>query len=311
MKNNIIGSFLGSAVGDALGAPLEFYRRDKENITDMTTGGILNLRLGEWTDDTSMSICLAESLLLNDFDLEDQMRHYVNWYKHGKYCTREKCFDIGNSTKFALDDYIDSGNYISKNLSNLSSGNGSIMRLSPISILYNSTEDSENFKTLINLSRKSSITTHPNKTCQDSCALLSIITNRALHGYKKECIFNINFEFLKKLEFSDDKVIAIALNAKEIKNKKREEISSSGYVAHSLEAAIWCFLNTDNFDSAVLLAANLGDDADTVAAITGQIAGAYYGLNNISQVWINNLMHKEYLLDLAEKLYFKTKIKNN
>lgn len=306
MKNNILGTFIGSVVGDALGAPLEFYRRDKLNITDMTTGGILNLRLGEWTDDTSMSICLAESLIQNDFDLEDQMKKYILWYKEGKYCTREECFDIGNATRFALEDYIQNGNYISQNLSSLSSGNGSIMRLSPISIIYNSNENSEGFLNLINFSRKSSITTHPNKTCQDACALLSLITNRALQGYKKEEIFDINFDLLKKLSFSDSKVIDIAINSKNILEKERNDISSSGYVIHSLEAAIWCFLKTDNFDDSVLLAANLGDDADTVASITGQISGAYYGLNSINSNWIDNLYHKDYIINLSEKLFLKS-----
>lgn len=306
MKNNILGTFIGSVVGDALGAPLEFYRRDKLNITDMTTGGILNLRLGEWTDDTSMSICLAESLIQNDFDLEDQMKKYILWYKEGKYCTREECFDIGNATRFALEDYIQNGNYISQNLSSLSSGNGSIMRLSPISIIYNSNENSEGFLNLINFSRKSSITTHPNKTCQDACALLSLITNRALQGYKKEEIFDINFDLLKKLSFSDSKVIDIAINSKNILEKERNDISSSGYVIHSLEAAIWCFLKTDNFDDSVLRAANLGDDADTVASITGQISGAYYGLNSINPNWIDNLYHKDYIINLSEKLFLKS-----
>lgn len=306
MKNNILGTFIGAVVGDALGAPLEFYRRDKLNIIDMTTGGILNLRLGEWTDDTSMSICLAESLIENDFDLEDQMKKYILWYKEGKYCTREECFDIGNATRFALEDYIKNGNYISQNLSSLSSGNGSIMRLSPISIIYNSNENSDGFLNLINFSRKSSITTHPNKTCQDACALLSLITNRALQGYKKEEIFDINLDLLKKLSFSDSKVIDIAINSKNILEKERNDISSSGYVIHSLEAAIWCFLKTDNFDDSVLLAANLGDDADTVASITGQISGAYYGLNSINSNWIDNLYHKDYIIKLSEKLFLKS-----
>lgn len=309
--NKKMGLFLGSVVGDVLGAPLEFYRRDKVNITDISSGGILNMQLGEWTDDTSMSICLAESILEKGFDLEDQMKKYTLWYRDGKYCTREKCFDIGNATRFAIDRYIETGEYISNNLSRLSSGNGSIMRLSPIPIVYNCPENSSNFDKLMFVARESSKTTHPNETCQDACVFLSIILNRALNNESKENIFLFTNEQLNKFKIFDENIRFIALNIQKIKEKDRVDISSSGYVVHSLEAAIWSFLNNHNFNDSVLTAANLGDDADTVASITGQISGAYYGLNSINENWIDKIILKDYLFELSEKLYFKSINKNN
>lgn len=308
MKNKIDGLFLGSAIGDALGAPLEFSRRDQRTISGMEIGGILNIiKKGEWTDDTSMSICLAKSLIENGFSLEDQMIRYSKWYLNGEESTRGRCFDIGIATKFAIENYLETGVYISPNNSSKSSGNGSIMRLSPLICYYQTPEsDKKSFKILIEKSKESSITTHSNKTCQDSCAMLSIIVNRAIQGFQKEDIFNISDELIQFSEITDPQVLALFKNIQLLKSIDREDIYSTGFVISTIQTATWCFLNTNNFNDAILLAANLAGDSDTIAAVTGQIAGAFYGFDTFRADFVSDLQWREYLLKISNDLYLKS-----
>lgn len=298
MINKKKGTYFGLIIGDALGAPLEFVRRDFKNISDMTTGGYHNVSKGEWTDDTSMMLAIANSLInLKTFSLEDQLKEYVKWFKNGKYSTRNNCFDIGLQTKGSLEDYIEKGSIISEYNHFNNSGNGSVMRLAPINIKYASTK---NIKELLYYSRRSSLSTHPNKICQEACVLLSIIINRCFNGLEKKDILYFNDKTLSNYNIKTKEIKEIAKGS--YINKKREDISSSGYVVSSLEASIWAFNETDNFNDALLLAVNLGNDADTVGAITGQIAGAYYGYNNINKDWLNSLLKLEMLEETFTKL---------
>ncbi|QOI71830.1 putative ADP-ribosylglycohydrolase [Erwinia phage pEa_SNUABM_47] len=305
MSNNLdrsIGALVGLAVGDALGTTLEFHQRDTyELLTDIVGGGPFQLNAGEWTDDTSMALCLGHSLLARyGFDAKDQLTRYCNWMNYGYMSSTGKCFDIGTTTKIALRDFLQHGTLIN-NHHFLDSGNGSLMRLAPITIFYNTKEMySEDFVELLKYSELSSSTTHAHQIPVQSCVAFSIMLNRAIHGYDKVDIIDIDEP--EKFGIFDENVKS-TISLGNILSKTRNTIKSTGYVIDSLEAALWCFITTDSFKEAVLLAANLGDDADTVAAITGQIAGAYYGINEIPTEWVNIITDSKEIITLAENLY--------
>lgn len=292
MKNRVIGSFIGLACGDAVGTSLEFKPRGSfDPIEDMIGGGPFNLLPGEWTDDTSMALCLAESLLYKKgFDATDQMNRYCNWYHHGYMSCTNECFDIGCTVSTALNRYLQTNNPFSGSVDINSSGNGSLMRLAPIAMVYRSSPIK-----LLSFAEDSSRTTHASSECVDSCRYLASLLVAAYSSVNKDEIFNISFKP------STPKVASIASGA--WKNKNYNELKGSGYVIQSLEAAIWCFYHSTDFKDAILLSANLGDDADTTAAICGQLAGAYYGLESIPAEWRARLAWSEKLHQIAECLY--------
>jgi ADP-ribosyl-[dinitrogen reductase] hydrolase len=287
------GCLLGLAVGDAIGTTVEFKARGSfPPVTDMVGGGAFNLQPGQWTDDTSMALCLAESLVeKNGFDAHDQMNRYLDWYENGYWSSTGKCFDIGNATRQALEKFKATGKPMSGSSHPSSAGNGSLMRLAPIPMFYAPSQiRAQTF------AGKSSRTTHGAKECVEACKLFAGMLVSALAGQEKETIL---FEHGVAGVVSE-KIAAIARG--EYKLKTAQHIRGNGYVADALEAALWCFWTTDTFSEAILAAANLGDDADTTAAICGQVAGAYYGQSGIPIPWLEKLYLREKIIDLAESL---------
>ena len=297
MIDRFCGCLIGLACGDAVGTTVEFKQRGSFfPVTDMVGEGPFKLNPGEWTDDTSMALCLGSSLLESKgFNPDNQMRKYVDWWKNGYMSSTGYCFDIGHTTLSAINHYQLSGEAFSGSTDQYSAGNGSIMRLAPIVLYYY--PDLEN---ILFYSQESSRTTHATKECLDACQLMGEIIYRALEGETKHDM----------LEFTDyqmslsPKIQAIASG--EYKKKSRDQIEGSGYVVESLEAALWCFWTTDNFESAILEAANLGNDADTTAAVCGQIAGAYYGIGDIPSRWIEKLAKGNMIKKMAEDLLQKS-----
>jgi ADP-ribosyl-[dinitrogen reductase] hydrolase len=286
------GALLGLAIGDAVGTSVEFRHRGTfEEITDMVGGGPFGLRPGEFTDDTSMALCLAASLIENGFDPLDQMRRYVHWTKTGYMSSNGRCFDIGGTVSAALDWFQATGNPLAGPTDAYSAGNGCIMRLAPVPIRY-----VENAKLAVNYSGEQSRTTHGAEECVAACRLFGEILVRALTGASRDCV-------LAPPEYAGDlppKVRAIA--AGRYKRANRDQVKGTGYVVDSLEASLWCFHKSENFREAVLTAANLGDDADTTAAITGQLAGAFYGEHNSPQHWRERVVMAEMIGKMAEQL---------
>jgi ADP-ribosyl-[dinitrogen reductase] hydrolase len=287
------GSLLGLAAGDAVGTTVEFKARGSfPPVTDMTGEGPFNLRPGEWTDDTSMALCLAASLVeTGEFDPDDQMRRYFNWYKYGYMSSNDVCFDIGSTVRQALDLYGKTGDPFIGASGIYSAGNGSIMRLAPVvSFFYPSRVQALHYAV------ESSRTTHAAKECLDACLLLADILFQILSGKdRKEALLDISLNML-----SSPKIKQIAAGS--YINKTDSDIRGSTYVVESLEAALWSFWHTDNFRDAILAAANLGEDADTTAAVCGQIAGAYYGEDGIPADWLDQLARAELIGQLAEGL---------
>lgn len=304
MNNRKIGSLIGLAVGDAVGATLEFQYRDMyPPVEDMVGGGVHDLKPGQWTDDTSMSLCLGYSLVEKGFDVDDQLQRYLKWYENGYCSSKNHCFDIGITTKFALINYKIKKDTIAE-YSEYSAGNGGLMRLAPIPIYYNCPEyDLESIKNLLYKSRLSSISTHNNEISEDSCAYFTLLLNRAFNGLNKEDIINLSDEIISILDFKSEEIKSIAID-KNFLLQHRDEVKSSGFVIHSLNAALWAFYSTNTFKDAILLATNLADDSDTVAAICGMIAGAYYGLDGIPQEWIEKLYQQEKIKKLAANLIY-------
>jgi ADP-ribosyl-[dinitrogen reductase] hydrolase len=293
-KDRFRGCLLGLAVGDAVGTTLEFKPRGTfKPIVGMAGGGPFRLNPGEWTDDTSMALCLATSLSeRNGFDPKDQMDRYCRWWKEGYLSSNGSCFDIGRTVSAALRLYLKTADPIAGSTDPHSAGNGSIMRLAPVPIFYY-----PDTAAAIRFAAESSRTTHGAPECIDACRLLAGIICRALSGASKE---DLLFDEAKSFH-GQPKIMAIARG--EYRNKSIDHIRGSGYVVESLEAALWCFLHTDTFEAAILKAANLGDDADTTAAICGQVAGAFYGESGIPKKWLEKLVMRKGIASLADRLF--------
>ena len=290
--NRARGSLLGLAVGDAIGTTVEFKLRGSFTpLTDMVGGGPFNLLPGQWTDDTSMALCLATSLVENGFDTHDQMQRYLLWHDEGYLSSTGRCFDIGNATSTALERFRRTGNPMAGSTNPDSAGNGSIMRLAPVPIHYLDTPE-----LAIEMSAAQSETTHRAPECLGACHLLAQALIRALQGRAKEDVLAPS---LQTILMSDSLML---IDAGQYKTKAQAQIRGSGYVVQSLEAAFWCFWQTGSFRDCVLLAANLGDDADTTAAVAGQLAGAFYGESGIPESWLQKLTLGNEIGLLAEQL---------
>jgi ADP-ribosyl-[dinitrogen reductase] hydrolase len=298
-KRRAIGCLVGLAVGDALGTTLEFCELGSfEPIDDMIGGGPFNLAAGLWTDDTSMALCLAESLLeCRGFNLEDQARRYIQWWQHGHLSSTGHCFDIGNTISAALSRFIRTGDPESGGTGAYSAGNGSIMRLAPIPIFFDDPRDA------IFFAGKSSITTHKTAVAIDACRYFAGVLHGLLDGASKEDALSKFFHPSGEpwSESSLDPAIA-RIAAGSFKEKHPPSIRGSGYVAQSLEAALWAFHNSESFREGALKAVNLGEDADTTGAVYGQLAGAFYGIAGIPKEWLERLHGREMIEDFALRL---------
>jgi ADP-ribosyl-[dinitrogen reductase] hydrolase len=281
------GALYGLAVGDALGAAVEFMPPGTfEPVTDYRAGGPHGLAPGEWTDDTSMALALADSIGQVGWDLNDQARRYVAWWQVGDYSVTGRCFDIGATTRLGLYRFLQSRDARqSGDTSPRSSGNGSIMRLAPVPIAY-AHELYDETDHLIERLIESSLPTHGSPQCRSACAYLGLVLAGLLHGLSREEVLAPDWLPVVQLlagEAFDDEVAAIARGS--FRLRQPPAIRGSGYVVQSLEAALWAFHAADDFGAAVLAAVNLGDDADTTGAVCGQLAGANWGESGIPESW--------------------------
>ena len=295
IRDRAAGAFLGLAVGDAVGTTLEFRQRDaQERLEDMVGGGPFDLAAGTWTDDTTMALALAESLAeCGTLDCRDLMDRFVRWWKDGEYSCTGSCFDIGNTTSAALARYERTRDPLAGSTDPRAAGNGSLMRLSPVALRY-----WDDRALLDATAAEQSRTTHGAETAVDACRGFAALLADAISGMSRA-------ELLAPRPFDGAPEISRIL-AGSWRGKPREEISSSGYVASTMEAALWSVARTSDFRGAVLLAANLADDADTVAAVAGQLAGALYGLGGIPDDWLGRVAWKDRLLDVADRLTSRT-----
>jgi ADP-ribosylglycohydrolase len=299
--NHFRGCLLGLAVGDALGTTLEFRSPGTFTpIKDIVGGGLFRLKPGEWTDDTSMALCLAESLIeKNGFDPSDQLQRYVRWYREGYMSSTGRCFDIGNTTREALERFERTGTPFCGPTRENSAGNGSIMRLAAVPLFFAGEPEKA-----IMMSGESSRTTHGATVAVDACRYMGALLVGAVLGTPKAELLAEGYSPVPGYWDRDPLVSAINEIAQgSFKAKNPPEIKGAGYAAHSLEAALWAFYRSNTFEEGALLAVNLGDDADTTGAVYGQIAGAYYGYDAIPEKWRKKIAKQDLILSLADGVY--------
>ncbi len=285
------GAMLGMAIGDAIGTTLEFRPRDTERVTDMVGGGPFGLAPGQWTDDTSMALCLADALIAEgQFQPRSFARLLVRWYRDGYNSVLGHCFDIGNATRTAIEGHEATDGRWQGNHAARTAGNGSLVRVAAIAVAYRGS-----LRQSWHLAAAQSRVTHAAPDALGCCHLFAMQMHHALRGGSRDMVLSPRIASLQPR--------AQIINAGEYHIKSREQIRSSGYVVDTLEAALWSVKNSDTFADAVLLAANLGDDADSVACVAGQLAGAIYGASAIPARWIDTLAWSDALTDRADQLF--------
>jgi len=307
MNSNKIKSVLfGVAVGDALGVPVEFKSRQvirKNPITDMIGYGTYNLPPGTFSDDSSLTFCLAEALT-KKFDLNTIGQNFVRWFYNNYWTPRGNVFDIGIATRQAID-RLAKGEQpdLAGGFDVSSNGNGSLMRISPLLFYLLDKPISERYE----VTKQVSSITHGHVRSIIAC-FYYLEFARQLFAKKDK------FEIYKNLQSKiKNHLNSLSINPTEvalfdrlleqnIHEQTEENIFSSGYVLHTLEASIWCLLTTDNYKDAVLKAVNLGEDTDTSGAVTGGLAGLLYGLENIPTNWIKQIARNDEIENLAERL---------
>lgn len=294
------GALCGLAVGDALGTALEFKPPGSfEPIKDMIGGGPFNLSPGQWTDDTSMALCLADSLTFcKEFDPKDQMERYVRWFRNGYLSSTGRCFDIGNTVRNALEKFERTGEPFSGSTDTWAAGNGSIMRLAPVPLFF--AGDAEE---AVEKSGNSSRTTHGAATTIDGCRYFGGLILGAVQGVSKEELLSEGFKPGPRNWREDEltpEIHEIAFGS--FKDRNPPDIKGTGYVVHSLEAALWAFYRSRSFEEGCLMAVNLGNDADTTGAVYGQLAGAFYGVEGIPERWLKKIFLRSLIENYAENL---------
>ena len=315
----VTGGVLGLAIGDALGVPVEFEDRDdlKRNpVVDMREYGSHHQPRGTWSDDSSLAFCLAESLL-KGYDLQDLANRFINWYEHNYWTPHGKVYDIGIATSQAI-------HQLSKGVEpkkgggkdEFDNGNGSLMRILPLLFFIKNRPVEERFEKVKDVSSL----THGHIRSIIACFYYLEFAQQLLNGVEKFKAFentkNLVNIFLKDNKITErveiEKFHHLLVNPigdyeiKPIYEYSEEEISSSGYVLHTLEASIWCLLNSKTYSETVLKAVNLGEDTDTTGAVVGGLAGILYKEEGIPQIWKEQLVKTNEIRDLAVKLYEKT-----
>jgi ADP-ribosyl-[dinitrogen reductase] hydrolase len=294
------GALLGLAVGDAIGTTVEFSPPGSfEPVTDMVGGGPFKLPAGAWTDDTSMALCLTESLIeKGGFDPVDQLERYVAWYRSGYLSSTGKLFDIGGATRAALERFERTGESFPGDAQPDAAGNGALMRLAPVALAY-----ADEPTTAIALAGEMARTTHGAPQAVDANRYFAALLVLALHGTNVQQLLD---DAVYHPAWGDTaplhpEVLEVAEGSFMV--KEPPAICGQGYVVRTMEAALWALRSTRTFEEGVLAAVNLGDDADTTAAVFGQLGGAIYGAGAIPVRWLEKLVMRDVIEEFADKLY--------
>lgn len=276
--DRIKGGIFGHLIGDALGVPYEFMMRGFFNCTDMVGEGTHGQPAGTYSDDGAMMLCTIDSMVSKGkVNVKDIQSKFVQWRNNNLWTPHGEVFDIGNTTSVAIDNGF-GGSSVSDN------GNGSLMRILPL--VWTDAD-------YVTIGEISAITHAHERSilcCNYYIEFARLLTEGKTKFTAKK---NTDYSMFCLHHTSETELLAQRLGDLIISNRDIKEIKSTGYVVDTLEAAIWCFMTTDNYKDCVLKAVNLGDDTDTIAAVAGGLAGTYYGYNNIPQEWINQLARKE------------------
>jgi ADP-ribosyl-[dinitrogen reductase] hydrolase len=304
-EQRILGGILGLAVGDALGVPVEFKSRaalKRSPVTRMLGYGTHHQPEGTWSDDSSLTFCLIESLC-NGFDMSDIGHRFVRWLDENYWTPHGRVFDVGIATSQAISrlrsgvDPVEAGG-----TDEYSNGNGSLMRILPVALYFADSGIEE----MLDATHKVSCLTHAHPRSQMACGFYNLMVVELLkvgspvESYLRAVDLATNVYNVSP--FSEELSHFSKIFGRQIHEETESAIQSSGYVIHTLEASIWAFLRSASFAEAVLTAVNLGGDTDTTGAVTGGLAGVYYGLESIPEEWINALAKYSEILELGEKL---------
>jgi ADP-ribosylglycohydrolase len=293
------GALVGLAVGDAIGTTVEFKMRGTFSpVTDMVGGGPHGLPAGAWTDDTSMALCLAESLVeRRGFDPVDQLERYARWYYEGYLSSTGEYVDIGNATRAALIRFERTGDPFPGDANPDAAGNGPLMKLAPVAMAY-----ARHPFVAVQRAADSARTTHGAPAAADACRYFAGLLVGAFNGVGADALLAPSgFDPLGNVASLHPEVATVAAGS--FRESGPPRIRGGGYIVDSLEAALWALHSTHTFEEGVLAAANLGEDADTTAAVFGQLAGALYGIDAIPERWRAKLLMYEQIVSFADALF--------
>ena len=301
------GMLLGLATGDALGVPVEFeFREDLRNnhVVNMRSGGSWGQDAGTWSDDTSMTIAAMESISrLKKIDYRDVMENFLKWYERDAFTATDECFDIGNTTRAAIVRFsrkiLPPTKCGSTEIN--SNGNGSLMRILPATLYLYTKGNGKLNADALEIIHEFSALTHGHIISKMACGIYSLIAAQILNGKNISEAFSAGMTDAQNFYGADDTFKKFSRLCNEnFAALPEDKISSSGYVLDTLEAALWCLLNTDDYKSLALKAVNLGGDTDTIGAIAGGLAGIFYGAEAIPAEWLATLKRRDYLEKIAE-----------
>ena len=303
-SSKILAGLMGVCIGDALGVPVEFSTREelsKQPVIDLNGQNCWHELPGTWSDDSSLTFCLADALC-ESFSLQAIADSFCNWYYDRHWTARGKVFDIGITTQMAIEKLrkgaspLQSGDTVER-----SNGNGSLMRILPLAY-YHQIWD---FQLLIDRVHQVSSITHAHPRSQMACGIYISIAIALLEHNNPLSAYRLGLDRIEpiyqKYPYSSEKSHFDRIFSREIDRLPVTEINSEGYVIDTLEASLWCFLNTSSYQEAVLTAVNLGEDTDTTAAVTGGLAGIYYGIESIPTEWMNAIARQEDIIALANR----------
>ncbi|WP_257469140.1 ADP-ribosylglycohydrolase family protein [Bacillus sp. D386] len=304
MKEKIYSTIIGGIIGDALGVPVEFKARNA-GVTDMIGYGTYNMPPGTWSDDTSLTMCLIENLIAGK-DENDLMNRFVSYQDKGYWTPYGEMFDIGIATANAISRYKQGVPAVQcGGKTEYDNGNGALMRIVPLVFTLSKEPDFQTRKKEIE--RIAHVTHgHPRSTLGTIIYVEFLLNMYDQHSPLESlkialntCWEQLGSENEYQQEFASyERIFSLSLLEAD-----RDDIRSDGYVVHSLEAALWCFFKSQTYEDAVLEAVNLGNDTDTIAFITGTIAGMYYGMKNIPEKWVNALVSQDKIIDLCDRFY--------
>jgi len=312
MSKKIIDGIMGVCVADALGLPVQFIDREtlrKNPVVSMIGHGTFNMPAGTWSDDSSLTLCLLDSLS-KGLNYDDIMKNFIKWYDGGEYTPFGRAFDIGGTTSDSMERFLRGKPPLEcGGKGERDNGNGSLMRILPILFhldhVYGErlNETSEAYEIIHNVSSL----THAHKRSQMACGIYISIASLILRGADLEEAVRQGIDkamqYYRNLpEFASELSHYERMEEDGFARLDESQIRSSGYVVHTLEAAVWCLLNTKSYRDCILKAVNLGEDTDTVGAVAGGLAGLCYGCGNIPQEWLATIARREYIEELCSKL---------
>ena len=325
MKDKIFGGILGLAVADAVGVPVEFQSREslrRNPVADMKGYGTYNQPPGTWSDDTSLTLCLLDSLatgfrygrgrcseiMREDYISDRTMENFLSWLDEGKYTAHGKVFDVGIATRKALQRFKNGIPLECGGTSEMDNGNGSLMRILPLAFYFHKVPP-QSHREFWDIIHEASALTHAHKRSQIACGLYLSVAESLFDKTNLKEVIHSGLEKAKKYyeneaEYVDDLKHYKRLFDPEFSKLPEEEIKSSGYVVDTLEAALWCLMNTDNYRDCILRAVNLGEDTDTVAAVAGGLAGMFYGVDAIPKEWLSQLARRDFIEKLCDLFHY-------